>query len=169
MDEDFTFEPTGPGDWSVLDGVTANHEAAHSVMAVLLGVEVFEVRIDRPIARRRYALGWARMARAEDARKAVLLSIAPLVLEDRVPATLPSLMTDDGDEFDAAVVAFDSGWSEEDWSETVEIARGLLAIPSAKRALKALSGELLARGAIPGPEIKRIVNDAEALSTSGDA
>ena len=170
MEPEFVFEAPGPGAWSNLDMVTANHEAAHATMASILGVEIFEARIDRPLGPGRHSYGgWVRMARAEDGRKAVLLSIAPVVLEDRVPATRPSLMSDDGDEFDAAVFVYDSGMSEEEWTETIEIARGLLAMPSAKRALKAVSGALLARGAIPGVEVKQILTDAEALSTSGDA
>jgi hypothetical protein len=154
---EFNFEPPSPSSWTRLDRVAANHEAAHAVMAVLLDIEVFEARIDRPIDRHPSTSGWVKAARPEEAWRAVALSIAPLIVDKRVPK-FPSLNSDDGDEFNAAVVVHDAGISPERFSEIVELATELIELPSSKRAITALSGELLERGAVPGDEVCRIID-----------
>jgi hypothetical protein len=163
MANDFTFEEPLEGSWSILDRATANHESCHAVAAVLLDLEVFEVRIDRPIDRHPSTSGWVKAARPEEAWRAVALSIAPLIFDKRVPK-FPSLNSDDGDEFNAAVVVHDAGISPERFGEIIELATELLELPSSKRALKAVAGALLERGAIPGPEVKQMVNDAAKVS-----
>jgi hypothetical protein len=88
--------------------------------------------------------------------------MAPLIFERRVPA-FPSLTADDGDELKAAIIArVLAGMDEHEWRETVEIAKGLMDMPSFKGALTAVSGALLERGALTGDELKRIV-DAERV------
>jgi hypothetical protein len=154
---EFNFEPPAPSSWSRLDRVAANHEAAHAVMAVLLDIEVFEARIDRPIDRHPSTLGWVYHAHVEEPWKAVAVSVAPLIFERRLPSS-PSLNTDDGDELNAAIVFHDAGMTSAQWDEAVEIATTFLGLPSSKRAITALSGELLERGAVPGDEVRRIID-----------
>jgi hypothetical protein len=42
------FVPAQPGSWKVIDHKIASHEAAHAAIAILLGLTVTEVCIDRP-------------------------------------------------------------------------------------------------------------------------
>jgi hypothetical protein len=104
-------------------------------------------------------------ARPEEAWRAAALSIAPLIFERRLPS-FPSLNSDDGDEFSAAVIVHDAGITRERWAEIVELATELLELSSSQRAITALSGELLERGAVPGDEVRRII-DESVPSTGG--
>jgi hypothetical protein len=92
----------------------------------------------------------------------------PLIFEKRLPS-FPSLNSDDGDEFNAAVVIHDSGITRERWAEIVELATELLELPFSQRAITAISSQLLERGALPGREIKQLVDEASSKNRERSA
>jgi hypothetical protein len=155
--ESFGFEPPLPGSWTLVAFLEANHEAAHALAAVLLGIPVYEARIDRPDVG---VSGHVVIDRdTEQLWKLMCVSLAPLILEGRCPQWPLSLRADDGDEFRAAVRAFDAGLTEDEYKRCVSLIEDFFAMASSKRALKALSGALLARGALDGEEIQAIVTE----------
>jgi hypothetical protein len=161
------FEP--PSYWSQIAFVEANHEAAHALAAFLLGLEVLEARIDRPLrGGREPVLGHCviRLLPVGPERwKHIAVSIAPLVMTNRVPTWKPSLYDDDGDIFNAAVRVHDLGIDEDGWDDIVSLITEFFELPSSKAAHRALSDALLERGAIAGAELKEIFDTAIAQAT----
>jgi hypothetical protein len=160
MTTEFFFEKPLAGSWLPIDYTIANHEAAHALITALLGIEVFEARIDRPLAERdslgRDALGWVRRAHVPHAGANLAITIAPLVFEQRAP-DFPSLVADDGDELEAALFIHAADMTRDEYRTVVGEVENLL--HSHKGALTAISSLLLEHGAIPGGEIKRILDE----------
>ncbi len=154
------FIPPEPGTWTVLAREEANHEAAHALAAVLLDVGVNEVRIDRPDIG---TLGQAVTEKQppESRWKHLAVSLAPLIVSKRCPDFPPSLNSDDGDEFKAAVVAHDLHLDESEYDGIVGVISELLNLPSSRRAFTALAGALLEKGALPGDEVRQVIQEAQ--------
>jgi hypothetical protein len=153
------FVPAAPGTWTVIARREANHEAAHALIAVLMGIRVYEARIDNPDLN---VLGHVAFDKeGTELWMAMCVSLAPLVFEGRCPSWPLDLMTDDGDEFRAAVRAYDAGLTQNHYYGCVTLIEYLFDKPSSKRALTRLSGALLERGALDGAAVRAIV-EAEA-------
>jgi hypothetical protein len=127
-------------------------------LALLLDVPIIEVRKDRPDTD---ALGWVvrEGLRGEVRWKGIAIALAPAVLERRCP-TFPSLKATDSDEVQAAELVRDLRLGPDDYQWIVGVAEDLLRIPSSRRALKAIAGELLERGVLSGDEVRRAVEGA---------
>ncbi len=157
---DFEFEPAAPGTWPVVARAEANHEAAHALAVYLLDGELEEVRIDRPDENVLGHVRW-RVRTTKELWKHLPVALAPLILTGRCPNFPPSLHSDDGDEQSAAQVCYGLQMTEDDYTRYVEIITGLMSLSGSKRALTALSGALLERGALSGKDALRILKDAE--------
>ena len=96
----------------------------------------------------------------------MLVSLAPLIAERRCPSWPLDLMSNDSDVFKAAVRAHDAGLTANHYYGCVAFLEFLLDQPSSKRALRALSGALLERGALDGAAVRAIV---EAETTKADS
>ena len=172
-DED-EFEPAY-GDWATCDFEKANHESAHALVAHLLGLKVWEVRIDRPLNRTRRGpdpLGFCRYDKTfgEFRWKEMLVALAPKIVEGKAPERPPSL--DDaerGDEMSAAVVAFELEIGELLYQAYLAYLEGLLRQPTARKKGLALSTALLEHGALKGDEVQRIFEEVEAQQGNGKA
>lgn len=154
MTTDFVFEPPLPGSWTTADRDVANHEAAHAVAAVVLGLTVQEARIDRPdlgilghVAHDKGNKAWWKLA---------VVSLAPLALS-AMPPPEPDLMSDDGDVWHASLHYLDAG-APMKWADLIEMTRSIL--HAHRPALRALSWALIDHGALPGDEVRRIVTEA---------
>ena len=150
--------------WNRSDFHIANHEGAHAAVAAALGLEVYEVRMDRPVAQRPGRpdpLGFCAFEKltGEDRWKHLCVLLAPSVLDGNPPKSPPSL--DDaeaGDEFNMAVICFELGIGEVIFNGYVAFTEHLLwGTPTAKRKCKALGRALLEFGALPGDEVHRIL------------
>ena len=172
-DED-EFEPACGG-WATCDFEKANHEAAHALVAHVLGLKVWEVRIDRPLKRTRRGpdpLGFCRYEKTtgEFRWKQMLVALAPWIVEGKAPERPPSL--DDaglGDEMSAAVVAFELEISELLYQVYLAYLEGLLKQPTARKKGQALSRALLDHGALNGDGVRRIFEEVEAQQGKGKA
>lgn len=65
-----------------------------------------------------------------------------------------------GDEGNAAKLVRLLGYGEEDWRRTMASTRNLLAMPSVRKAQRAIADSLLALGALQGFELSRAVHEA---------
>lgn len=136
-----------PGGWD-----TANHEAAHSVVAVRLGLTVREARIDHPVYE---ALGWTWVEfDAEKLVEHLTVTMSGLLAVGRA-ITWPLLASNGGDEQACALLVDQLGFGEEEWDLAHTVARKVL--KDARWALTALSGALLAEGALRGDRVEQIV------------
>jgi hypothetical protein len=162
------FEEPSPGSWdSTRTGFAlANEEAAHAAICLLMGIPVREVRIDSPLDDDDSTRGWvwtdADMS-VTGLTSHVHATLAGPLICGREPSW-PLSTVDSPDEAILSRLVFILGWDEERWKVAVHFVKELLAFPSVQRRIKALSGALLERGAIPGPEVKQMVNDAAKVS-----
>jgi hypothetical protein len=90
VSEDFV--PAAPGSGTLIARVESTHEAAHAFGAVLLDVPVQEARIDRPDVG---ILGHVVTDKAPVGWEAMLVFLAPLIVENRCPQWPLSLNSDD--------------------------------------------------------------------------
>ena len=155
------FEPAAPGTWTSAAGPPtgpANHEAHHAVCGVLLGIEVLEVRIDRPDLDTLGHCAWIKHA---DGWRNAAASIAPLAMASTAPPA-PDLHADDQDLWHASVFWWDAFEQERpSWPALLELVVSMLTTPAGKRAVRAVSSALLAEGAIPGHRVVAAVLEAE--------
>lgn len=164
-EEEFVFVPAAPFTWTSAPGRVgapspATHEAQHAVCGVLLGVEVLEVRVDRPDPPG--TLGHCAWIKHADRWRNAAASIAPLVMDGTAPPA-PDLHADDQDLWHASVHWWDAFEQERPtWPALLDIVRSLLTAPAGKRAVRAVSGALLAEGAIPGDRVVELVREAGA-------
>jgi len=164
----FVFEPPLRGSWGRASrGMQiANHEAGHAVVAVLLGLDVYEARVDRPDTS---SDGVVSVRSDFDRSREHLLAtlagplLAPLPASP-VPAWPPSLDAF-GDEQNAAILVERLGFCEEDWDEAIAETRSILC--EVPRAITDVSGALLERGALRGDELRDIVTSAVVASVGG--
>lgn len=147
------FVPAQPGTWTFADREASTHEALHAVAAVLLDVEVREVRIDRPDLG---VLGHCAMVTHVDRWRHAVVAVAPLVLTASPPAFDRS--SDDGDLAHASEHWLAAGENRSTWPVLLDLARSLLTTPAGKRAVGAVAREVLAQGALPGYRVKALVD-----------
>ena len=154
--EDFVFEPLLPFFWSSVFFDNANHEAAHGVVGVLLGITILEARIDAPDVHT-YGVVSVVKCPGDDWEQAAAY-IAPLVMDGTAPPE-PDPSAAIGSDLHKASVY----WKTADrceWPELLRFVRWLLLSPSSRRSLRAVSSALLAEGALPGDRVKQLVLDA---------
>lgn len=160
------FEP-GSG-WNRSDLDVLNHEVAHAQVADFMSVKILEVRIDNP-------LNW--LTRGPDSRgccitekivgedrwKDLCISLAPLIVENRAPKSIPSLDTaEPGDEMNIAIICYELEISSERYANLLSFTEAILEYSPSREKGTALSRELLDHGALPGHEVERIFREAEA-------
>ena len=161
------FEGPSPGSWdSTRSGYAlANEEAAHAAFCLYFDIEVKEARVDSPISEANVG-GWVRTVpdtSTEGLENHLKVTLAgPLATGREIP--WPPSMHDGGDETVAARLVYILRYDKARWDEAVSFVRELLQFPTIQRAVKAISGALLERGAIPGDELQAIVSDARARS-----
>lgn len=153
------------GSWLVVARAEANHEAHHAVAAVLLDVELREVRIDRP---HHGVLGHVVSTVHSERWRNAGVAVAPLAIEGTAPASLLATF-DDHDARSAAAHYLLAGRAPEDWPAFVAFVRSLMLTAGSRRAITAVSRALLERGALPGGEVRRIVGEAGAERQPGEA
>jgi len=154
------FEVPLPGSWTQIAFAEANHEAQHAVAAVLFDVTVCEVRIDRPDVG---TLGHTVTEKHPEKWRRAVVAIAPVAFAGKA-GSRPDLLATDSDVWHAAVDYFDSGRPLDEWPAFVAMVRELLSLPSSRRAITAVSGALLERGALRGDEVHSLI-ESEVTSS----
>jgi hypothetical protein len=148
-------ELPSPGSWWPRDLELAGHEAGHATVAVLLGLPLEEVRIDRPDVG---LAGYARTAWVDgkDAirRRLQVIMGGPLAVGKAIPWP-PSGESSSGDERNAAVLRDGLHLDRVDWFLLEEATRLLLL--HHRDAVRAVQDLLLEVGAISGAEVTRLV------------
>ncbi len=156
---DFEFIPARAGEWTYVDRKLSNEEAGHACAAVSAGVTVLEVRIDRPDD----SMGVCATIPGTDVagfRRQLFCTLAgPLVVGRVVP--WPPDVGDGGDEGVAARLVLLLDIDEGSWYRVVAVVAEFLRLPSTKRAITAVAGALLERGALTGDEVHEIVDGAQ--------
>lgn len=167
MAETLVFEPPLPGSWSRVGHralALVTHESAHAVIAAWLGLEIVEVRVDRPEPG---VGGFVRGSPDLDRLQGYLMATlaGPIAAPLSTSITWPPDPDGYGDErilavLVAAISDRNGSFQETDWDESVTDTRRLLDVPAVRRARSALGDVLLERGALPGAEVLRIVSKA---------
>lgn len=148
-----------PGSWWIGDLDIANHEAAHAVVATILGRDVVEVRIDRPSDEQ---IGFSKTTLDHDATMTdvenALLSTLAGPHAGGTPLSLPPT-GETGDDRKARSLGFILGYDATDWYVIGVRLELLLERPTTRRAIKAVSNALLEAGAIDGGKVLRLVEE----------
>ncbi len=152
------FEAPHPGSWTRADLRSANHEAAHAVVAVLCGLTVTESRIDK--IETPWSCGYTRVVPdLENLRGHLLATIAGPIIDGN-PIGWPPLGAGQDDEKVAAHILGRVAMDELAWG--VAHAEVIALFRSNKAAMMAVSGALLEHGALHGADVHRLVTEAEA-------
>jgi hypothetical protein len=172
----FEFVPALPGSWTraACDLITCNEESAHDVIAVLMGLEIHEARIDTPDVGVPGVVSIAGLATEditcdEDLDSAyyrrLLAVLAGPVFTRRWPTgTWPLDATDPGDVGFVARLCRMLKYGLVDLFVAGQRVEKLLDEPYVKRALREVGWARLERGAIPGDEVRRLVRaETEAI------
>ncbi len=153
------FEPAHAGSWTRADRREANHESAHAVVAVLVGLTVTECRIDKPES------VWCcgRTGVEPDVGNLhghLLATIAGPIIDGRPISWPPRAGAGQDDEKVAAHILGRVAMDELAWG--VAHAEVIALFRSNKAAMMAVSGALLEHGALHGADVHRLVTEAEA-------
>jgi hypothetical protein len=152
-----------PGSWWIGDLDIANHEAAHAVVATMLGREVIEERIDRPSDEQ---IGFSKTTLDHEATMAdlenALLSTLAGPHAGGTPLDLPPEESDETtDAQNAKSLGLILGLTSTDWHIVGLRLELLLERPATRRAIRAVGTALRERGALSGAEVRRLVEEAK--------
>ena len=160
MTPPFEFVPAAGG-WLVCDLALASHESAHAVVAIKLGLQVREVRVDRPLSdiHGDDLGGWCNVVANLDRLGAHLASTLAGPLVDGRPLQWRPRLDATGDERVAALLTDRLQLDEVGWLHWQAVAITILR--ESRKATSAIAGRLLEVGAIDGDEVRALILEAE--------
>jgi hypothetical protein len=169
---EFEFVPALPHSWTLTpqDLVLSNEEAAHAVVACLMGLAIHEARIDRPDPD---VLGHVLVDRDfgdircdEDLdiqyyKRLLAVLAGPMCTRRWETGKWPLDETEPGDVGLAGRLCRWLRYDRVDLFMAERRVEELLRDPSVRRALRAMGSELLTHGAIPGGRVSELVPQAD--------
>lgn len=169
--KELEFSAPSPGSWdrTKTGFALANEEAAHAALCLYFEIPIREIRIDNPITDEANVGGWVSTipdTSKEGLEEFVKATLAgPLATGREIP--WPPSSVDSHDEAILARLTYILGYDKARWDSAVFFVKEFLQFPSIQRAVKAISSALLERGAIPGDEVRRLVDDAQPEKAGG--